>query len=289
MRKLTPLFLILSACAMPSKQSADCLIEAATSAVFVPEAPTTLSADVSAALQAGKVAEAAAASVAAFEEKVTAIARDPQLSEEWVKVVATGGGDTRTAARTARVASDLPLQASRLRTAGMSTSDVAGVLDAASRGRLTASDTADLLSSAADAVEKSGTFADLADFLAVQIREGARGETLTKVVTDEIDARGDKVSGKVSICHRPPGNPDNSKTLELAASAVAAHLAHGDTEGACAGDETGGGKGKGGGQGAGAGQGGGGGGGGGKGKNAGQGGGKGPGGKGKGKGKASND
>jgi hypothetical protein len=38
---------------------------------------------------------------------------------------------------------------------------------------------------------------------------------------------------KVTICHRPPGNPDNAHTLSVGAPAVPAHLAHGDTLGPC--------------------------------------------------------
>lgn len=38
---------------------------------------------------------------------------------------------------------------------------------------------------------------------------------------------------KVEICHVPPGNPDNARTISVSANALAAHLAHGDTEGAC--------------------------------------------------------
>lgn len=38
---------------------------------------------------------------------------------------------------------------------------------------------------------------------------------------------------KVTICHIPPGNPDNAKTITVGASAVDAHLAHGDTLGPC--------------------------------------------------------
>lgn len=41
---------------------------------------------------------------------------------------------------------------------------------------------------------------------------------------------------KVQICHVPPGNPDNAHTLEVSENAVDAHLAHGDSLGAC-GDE----------------------------------------------------
>ena len=38
---------------------------------------------------------------------------------------------------------------------------------------------------------------------------------------------------KVMLCHIPPGNPGNAKTITVGASAVAAHLAHGDTLGPC--------------------------------------------------------
>jgi hypothetical protein len=37
----------------------------------------------------------------------------------------------------------------------------------------------------------------------------------------------------VTLCHRPPDNPGNYRTLTLGANAVAAHLAHGDLLGAC--------------------------------------------------------
>ena len=38
---------------------------------------------------------------------------------------------------------------------------------------------------------------------------------------------------KVTICHKPPGNPGKGKTLSIGASAWPAHQAHGDTQGAC--------------------------------------------------------
>ncbi len=41
------------------------------------------------------------------------------------------------------------------------------------------------------------------------------------------------LSGKMTICHIPPGNPENSHTLEIDGSAWPAHEAHGDTLGAC--------------------------------------------------------
>jgi hypothetical protein len=39
----------------------------------------------------------------------------------------------------------------------------------------------------------------------------------------------------VAICHIPPGNPANAHTLSVGASAVPAHLAHGDILGSCSG------------------------------------------------------
>lgn len=42
-------------------------------------------------------------------------------------------------------------------------------------------------------------------------------------------------TGKVTICHIPPGNPANAKTLSIDGSAWPAHQAHGDTMGACPG------------------------------------------------------
>ncbi len=54
---------------------------------------------------------------------------------------------------------------------------------------------------------------------------------------DDSDCSDDGSSGgsskKAEICHIPPGNPDNAKTLSVSVNAVAAHLAHGDSEGAC--------------------------------------------------------
>ena len=38
---------------------------------------------------------------------------------------------------------------------------------------------------------------------------------------------------QVTICHIPPGNPGNAHTITVGASAVPAHLAHGDTLGPC--------------------------------------------------------
>jgi hypothetical protein len=41
------------------------------------------------------------------------------------------------------------------------------------------------------------------------------------------------VSGKVTICHIPPGRSANAHTLSVNAMAVPAHLRHGDTLGPC--------------------------------------------------------
>lgn len=42
-----------------------------------------------------------------------------------------------------------------------------------------------------------------------------------------------EANGKVQICHFPPGNPQNSQSLEIASAAVPAHLAHSDWLGPC--------------------------------------------------------
>jgi len=43
----------------------------------------------------------------------------------------------------------------------------------------------------------------------------------------------------VTICHIPPGNPDNPITITVNANALDAHLAHGDTLGSCADSQSG--------------------------------------------------
>jgi hypothetical protein len=43
----------------------------------------------------------------------------------------------------------------------------------------------------------------------------------------------DRMGGKVSVCHIPPGNPANKHTIVVGAAAVKAHLAHGDYLGVC--------------------------------------------------------
>ncbi len=47
------------------------------------------------------------------------------------------------------------------------------------------------------------------------------------------NAADDQYGDKVLICHIPPGNPGNAHTIMISASAVPAHLAHGDYLGPC--------------------------------------------------------
>jgi hypothetical protein len=55
-------------------------------------------------------------------------------------------------------------------------------------------------------------------------------------VDDGEDEAEDDGEVEVLVCHVPPGNPETPHTIEVGESAVPAHLAHGDTEGACEGD-----------------------------------------------------
>jgi hypothetical protein len=77
--------------------------------------------------------------------------------------------------------------------------------------------------------------------------EAVEGDTVTASYDDELDAQNDDpppvtatlilgpaAEAHVTVCHVPPGAPDNPRSLTIGASAVAAHLAHGDTEGECA-------------------------------------------------------
>ena len=40
-------------------------------------------------------------------------------------------------------------------------------------------------------------------------------------------------AGEVTICHIPPGNPENPSTIHVSQNALEAHLAHGDELGEC--------------------------------------------------------
>ncbi|WP_147446479.1 hypothetical protein [Corallococcus sp. CA047B] len=43
-------------------------------------------------------------------------------------------------------------------------------------------------------------------------------------------------TGKITLCHIPPGNPANAHTVTVGLPAMSAHLRHGDTLGACGND-----------------------------------------------------
>ena len=38
---------------------------------------------------------------------------------------------------------------------------------------------------------------------------------------------------KITICHIPPGNPENAHSITISVNALNAHLAHGDSIGDC--------------------------------------------------------
>jgi len=84
------------------------------------------------------------------------------------------------------------------------------------------------------------------EYTAFQISYGAirspdrRSIAFDGRIPDEEDK--DKGKGndkKVTICHIPPGNPENAHTLKIGAPAVRAHLAHGDYLGPCIGNDNG--------------------------------------------------
>jgi hypothetical protein len=66
--------------------------------------------------------------------------------------------------------------------------------------------------------------------------EGCTFEASTRVCV--IDVRCGKNLDKVAICHCPPGNPNNCKTLCISVADVAEHLAHGDLLGPCGTDHS---------------------------------------------------
>ena len=55
----------------------------------------------------------------------------------------------------------------------------------------------------------------------------------TNNVGDSIDPVNNANADWVTICHIPPGNPNNPITITVSANAAAAHLAHGDSLGSC--------------------------------------------------------
>ncbi|MGH7566046.1 MAG: hypothetical protein ACREK2_04370 [Gemmatimonadota bacterium] len=73
------------------------------------------------------------------------------------------------------------------------------------------------------------------DAFRVQILDRVQG--VEESGFEDVVASPAEAEAAVTMCHVPPGNPDAAHTVEVGAPAVPAHLAHGDTEGACA-DET---------------------------------------------------
>jgi hypothetical protein len=71
-------------------------------------------------------------------------------------------------------------------------------------------------------------FSQQADDESANIRDGDDGD-------GDGDGNGDGNGDgdRVTICHIPPGNPENPQTITVSENAVPAHLAHGDTLGPC--------------------------------------------------------
>lgn len=59
----------------------------------------------------------------------------------------------------------------------------------------------------------------------------AENEKLTDPTIDPADTT--NVKDPVTVCHMPPGNKANHRTLKISRAALKAHLAHGDVEGGC--------------------------------------------------------
>lgn len=54
----------------------------------------------------------------------------------------------------------------------------------------------------------------------------------------ENEGEEDENREKYTVCHKPPGNPDNARTIQVGSkSALNEHLGHGDEKGPCSGDE----------------------------------------------------
>ena len=209
------------------------------SALFT-NSTTALTGDLEAARTAALAAEGSRHQEVLFAEKIAAIAKDPKASEQWATVVKINGTEARANAKKTGIAVDLPLQASRLRAAGVPADEVSKAIDAAIASDISLDEAAALLSVSATAAEQSGPIEGFGGWTAEQMKLGLRGPALERELKDEHKSRGEKArkadeaSGKkATVCHRPPGNPNNAKTLEVGPSALAAHLGHGDTEGAC--------------------------------------------------------
>jgi len=61
----------------------------------------------------------------------------------------------------------------------------------------------------------------------------SRTSALSTLGLDSASEKNGKSSKKTTICHIPPGNPDQKMTLSVGSSSVPAHLDHGDSLGSC--------------------------------------------------------
>ena len=74
------------------------------------------------------------------------------------------------------------------------------------------------------------------DVVARYTAAGSDGEVTNDVETAtarRVERRRINEDDLVTICHVPPGNPDNAHTIEVDAPAVSAHIRHGDYVGEC--------------------------------------------------------
>jgi len=62
-----------------------------------------------------------------------------------------------------------------------------------------------------------------------------QGNEKKNATSDQKDATNDQYGEKVTICHRPPGNPSNGQTIRVPAQAAEAHFRNHseDSEGPC--------------------------------------------------------
>jgi cysteine-rich repeat protein len=74
---------------------------------------------------------------------------------------------------------------------------------------------------------------NLSTRFAIQFAAGSALPLLLLFLTAPDPAAPVEAEGRVTLCHLPPGNPANPRTIEVGETAVAAHLAHGDALGAC--------------------------------------------------------
>lgn|GEM_PF-6659846 len=81
-----------------------------------------------------------------------------------------------------------------------------------------------------DTVTLSGSLDDDGSIVASAISPEARSESSDD---DREDDEDENEEDKVTICHAPPGNPANARTIEVEPDELAEHLEHGDTEGPC--------------------------------------------------------